>query len=105
MKVNCALEVFMNCLSEYWRFTSEQKTADFGWSDMTIPFLILREVRIAIRQGVALSIIFLIVVITMIFAIVRAVFMTRGVSKQIDPIWMYMWSSVKLNIGMHLIAH
>lgn len=66
---------------------------------MTIPFLILRKTRISARQKVALSIVFSLVVITMVFAIVRAALTTTRVSKQIDPTWMYMWSIIELNVG------
>ncbi|KAF1972671.1 hypothetical protein BU23DRAFT_155798 [Bimuria novae-zelandiae CBS 107.79] len=82
LKVNCALDVFTDCL-----ITS-------------IPFLILRNTRISTRQKVALSIIFSLVIVTMIFAIVRVALTTTGVSRQIDPTWMYMWSSVELNIAI-----
>lgn len=35
----------------------------------------------------------------MIFAIVRAIVTTARVKRQIDPIWMYLWTSIELNIG------
>ena len=66
---------------------------------MTIPFLILRRTRISTRQKVALSIVFSLVIITMVIAIVRAALTTSRVSKQIDPTWMYMWSIIELNVG------
>lgn len=66
---------------------------------MSIPFLIVSRVRISRRQKFALSAIFSLVVFTMIFAIVRATITTVGVQKQIDPVWMYMWTSIELNVG------
>lgn len=38
-------------------------------------------------------------VITIIFAIVRAAITTVGVERQMDPIWMYLWTSIELNVG------
>jgi hypothetical protein len=66
---------------------------------MTIPFLILRHIRISTRQRVALSAIFSLVVITMIFAILRAALTTVGVKYQMPPVTMYMWTNIELNVG------
>lgn len=66
---------------------------------MSIPFLILRRVRISSYQKIALSAVFSLVIVTMIFAIVRAVITTVGVTRQIDPIWFFMWTTIELNIG------
>ncbi|PSN71564.1 hypothetical protein BS50DRAFT_570891 [Corynespora cassiicola Philippines] len=82
MKVNCALDVLTDCLI------------------MTIPFMILRRVRISIRQRIALSLVFSLVVVTMIFAIVRATITTINVNAQMDPIWMYMWTNIELNVAI-----
>ncbi|KAH7345874.1 hypothetical protein BKA66DRAFT_22866 [Pyrenochaeta sp. MPI-SDFR-AT-0127] len=67
---------------------------------MSIPFLILRKVRITKRQKIALSGIFSLVVVTISFAIIRATVTTVGVKQQIDPVWMYMWTSIELNIAI-----
>ena len=66
---------------------------------MSIPFLLLHKVQITLHQKIALSIIFSLVIITIIFAIVRATITTIHVRQQIDPIWMYLWSNVELNVG------
>ena len=71
---------------------------------MSIPFLLLRHVRITRQQKIALSCIFSLVVFTIIFAIVRAILTTLHVDMQMDPIWMYLWTSVELNVGK-LIPH
>ncbi|KAH7074562.1 hypothetical protein BKA63DRAFT_566231 [Paraphoma chrysanthemicola] len=84
MKVNCALDVLTDVLI------------------MTIPFLILRRIRISTRQLLALSMIFSLVIITILFAVLRATLTTVGVKQQIDPIWVYMWTSIELNVGKTL---
>jgi hypothetical protein len=66
---------------------------------MSIPFLLLRHVRISRQQKMALSGIFSLVVFTIIFAVVRAILTTVHVGKQMDPIWMYLWTSIELNVG------
>ena len=61
--------------------------------------MILRKTHLSTRQRTVLSIVFSLVIITMVFAIIRATLTTSGVREQIDPTWMYMWSSIELNIG------
>ncbi|KAJ4988665.1 hypothetical protein SVAN01_05798 [Stagonosporopsis vannaccii] len=82
MGVNTALDVMTDCLI------------------MSIPFLILRRIRISLHQKIGLSAVFSLVIITMIFAIIRATITTVGVKRQIDPIWLYMWSSIELNVAI-----
>lgn len=65
---------------------------------MSIPFLILRRIQISRQQELVLSVIFSLVILTIIFAVVRATITTIGVRRQIDPMWMYMWTSIELNI-------
>jgi|SRR5690242_853402 len=66
---------------------------------MSIPFLIIRRIRVSSYQKLGLSAVFSLVIITMIFAVIRAAITTIGVKRQIDPLWMYLWTSVELNIG------
>ncbi|KAF2705459.1 hypothetical protein K504DRAFT_414361 [Pleomassaria siparia CBS 279.74] len=82
MKVNCVLDVFTDCLI------------------MSIPFNILWRVRLSPQQRIALSGIFSLVLITIIFAIVRAAITTVGVTNQMDPIWMYLWTNIELNVAI-----
>lgn len=70
---------------------------------MSIPFLIVRRVRISTHQKVVLCAVFSLVIITMIFAIVRATVTTVGVKRQIDPLWMYLWTSIELNVGTCIV--
>lgn len=72
---------------------------------MSIPFLILRRIRISTYQKLGLSAVFSLVIITMIFAVIRATITTIGVKRQIDPLWMYLWTSVELNIGEEKIFY
>lgn len=41
----------------------------------------------------------------MTFAIIRATITTVGVKRQIDPLWMYMWTSIELNVGKRERLH
>ena len=66
---------------------------------MSIPFLLLRHARISRRQKIALSGIFSLVVFTIIIAIVRATLTIIRVDQQMDPIWIYLWTSIELNVG------
>lgn len=66
---------------------------------MSIPFLVLRRIQISTRERVVLCAVFSLVIITMIFALVRAIVTTVGVKRQIDPLWMYLWTSIELNVG------
>lgn len=70
---------------------------------MSIPFLILRRVRISTHQKIVLCAVLSLVIITMIFAIVRATVTTVGVKRQIDTLWMYLWTSIELNVGMCIV--
>ncbi|KAF2798004.1 hypothetical protein K505DRAFT_191595, partial [Melanomma pulvis-pyrius CBS 109.77] len=82
MKVNCVLDIFTDCLI------------------MSIPFSILWRVRLSLCQRIAFSGIFSLVVITIVFAIVRAAITTIGATNQMDPIWMYLWTNVELNVAI-----
>jgi len=73
--------------------------ANMSYLVITIPYFLLRKVRTSLHQKFCLSIVFSFVIVTIIFAIVRATVTTTGVKRQIDPIWMYMWSSIELNVG------
>lgn len=66
---------------------------------MSIPFNILWRVRLTRSQRIALSAVFSLVMITIIFAIVRAAITTLGVRRQMDPTWFYLWTIVELNVG------
>lgn len=71
---------------------------------MSIPFSILWRVQLSPCQRIAFLGIFSLVVITITFSIVRAAITTIGVENQMDPIWMYLWTNVELNVGK-LISH
>lgn len=99
MGVNTALDVVTDCLSmsnnslRYISVTDELRTV------VSLPFLILQRIRISTQQKIALSVVFSLVIVTMIFAIIRGTITTVGVKRQIDPLWMYLWTSIELNVG------
>ncbi|KAJ8113882.1 hypothetical protein OPT61_g4094 [Boeremia exigua] len=82
MGVNTAMDVMTDCLI------------------MSIPFMIIRRIRISRHQRLVLSAVFSLVIVTIIFAVVRATVTTIGVKRQIDPLWMYLWTSIELNIAI-----
>lgn len=69
---------------------------------VSIPFFLLWKVHISPRQKLALSGIFSLVIFTIIFAIVRATITTVHANEQMDPIWMYLWTVIELNVGKAL---
>lgn len=101
MGLNTALDVITDCLSmSVVRRIERSVVADVFETVVSIPILILRRVRISTHQKVVLCATFSLVIITMTFAIVRATVTTVGVKRQIDPLWMYLWTSIELNVGM-----
>ncbi|XTI93063.1 hypothetical protein V2W45_1249156 [Cenococcum geophilum] len=81
LKFNCAMDVVTDCLIT------------------TIPFAILWQVRIPLTKKLALTGIFSLVVITMVFAILRVTLISK-LTKQPDTSWSYMWSSIEQNIAI-----
>ena len=65
----------------------------------TIPFVILWQVRIPLTKKLALTGIFSLVVITMLFAILRVTLISK-LTKQPDTSWSYMWNSIEQNIAI-----
>lgn len=58
----------------------------------------LWKVQISLRQKLALGGIFLLTVVIMIFAVLRAVLVTSATNR-IDPIWLYLWSYIEQIVG------
>ena len=65
----------------------------------TIPFVILWQVRIPLTKKLALTGIFSLVIITMVFAILRVTLISK-LTKQPDTSWSYMWSAIEQNIAI-----
>ncbi|KAF2868656.1 hypothetical protein BDV95DRAFT_609569 [Massariosphaeria phaeospora] len=85
MKVNCALDVFTDCLI------------------VSIPVNIVWRTTLTLRQRLGLMGVFSLVLVTIVFAIVRAAVTTTttsGVSNQMDPIWAELWTSLEMNIAI-----
>ena len=66
---------------------------------MLIPFSMLKGVQINWRRKAALSGIFSLVVITMVFAIVRTALVGSSNTTQPDSSWLYMWSAIEASVG------
>lgn len=66
---------------------------------VTIPINILWRTNLMLHQRLALLGIFSLVVATIIFAIIRAAVTTSGVSNQMDPIWLELWTILEMNVG------
>ncbi|KAL8927555.1 MAG: hypothetical protein Q9208_002360 [Pyrenodesmia sp. 3 TL-2023] len=61
---------------------------------MAIPFSMLWKVQMSLRKKVALGSVFSLTVITTVFAVVR-VTSVSALTKQPDPSWSFMWSSIE----------
>ena len=66
---------------------------------MLIPFSMLKGVQMKWRRKAALSGIFSLVIITMVFAIVRNALVGSSNTHQHDSSWFYMWSAIEASIG------
>jgi hypothetical protein len=65
---------------------------------MTIPIIMLWNVRISLRKKLALIGIFSLTVIVIVFAIVRVAVVT-SYTKQSDITWLYVWSNIEMSVG------
>lgn len=59
----------------------------------------LWNIKINIRQKLALSGIFSLTVINMIFAIIRVAVVTRQTRTTPDSTWLYLWSAIEPAVG------
>lgn len=66
---------------------------------MLIPILMLRGVQMRWRRKAALTGIFSLVVITMIFAIVRTAVVGSSNTTLLDSSWLFMWSAIEASVG------
>ena len=67
---------------------------------MIIPLRLLWDLRVNRRQKIALTVIFSLVFIIIIFAIVRVIQISPA-SEHVDPIWLALWSMTEGSIGRH----
>ena len=65
---------------------------------MAIPINMLWRVQMSLRKKTALVGIFSLAIITCVFAIVRVTVIST-LTRQADPSWLYMWSSVEQCVG------
>ncbi|KAL8665297.1 MAG: hypothetical protein Q9202_002348 [Teloschistes flavicans] len=82
LKLNCAWDVITDC------------------SIMLIPFSLLKGVQMRWHRKAALSGIFSLVVITMIFAIVRTALVGSSNTTQPDSSWLYMWNAIEASVAI-----
>lgn len=68
---------------------------------MIIPLRLLWSLQVNRRQKLALTVIFSLAFIVIVFAIVRVVEISPS-SEHVDPIWLALWSMVEGSIGMWL---
>ncbi len=66
---------------------------------MFIPFSLLKGVQMSWRRKAALSGIFSLVVITMVFAVARTALITSRNTIQVDSSLLWMWSAIQASIG------
>lgn len=101
LKLNCTWDVITDCSSE--------STGPLLWDAadnptvMLIPILMLRGVQMRWRRKAALTGIFSLVVITMIFAIVRTAVVGSTNTTQPDSSWLYMWSAIEASVGRWIL--
>ncbi|KAI0426695.1 hypothetical protein F5Y09DRAFT_350983 [Xylaria sp. FL1042] len=81
LKVNTALDVFTDTLI------------------MTIPISLVWTVRIRWEKKLALIAIFSLVLVTISFAIIRVIVVSK-LTRQPDVSWLYLWSSIEQNIAI-----
>ena len=59
----------------------------------------LWNIKINFRQKLALTGIFSLTVITIVFAIIRVVVVTRQTRKTPESTWLYLWSAIEPPVG------
>ena len=59
----------------------------------------LWKVKINLRQKIALTGIFSLTVVTMMFAIIRVAVVTRQTRTTPDSTWLYLWSTIEPPVG------
>ena len=76
---------------------------------ITVPIIMLWNARISQKQKMALMSIFSLTIIVIIVSIVR-VALASSPNKNIDTVWLFMWNTIELAVGMfvlffHFSAH
>lgn len=103
LRWNMIMDVFTDILSKL------QSTPMSGIHDQLIihsvilvPVNMLWKVQISLRQKIALTGIFSITFIIMVFAVIRVV-VVSATSQQPDQTWLYMWSSIEQTVCKYLL--
>lgn len=66
---------------------------------MLIPVILLWEVRLKRSRKFALAGVFILVIVSMIFAIVRTTAVSADNARLPDSSWLYMWSTTETCVG------
>jgi hypothetical protein len=94
---NCAVDVMTDVMSQYIVPPANVASAK-SLTVITIPILMLWNVRISWAKKLALVGIFSLTVIVIILAIVRVAVVTSH-HTQVDISWLYLWSNIEMAVG------
>jgi hypothetical protein len=68
---------------------------------MAIPIRLLWNLQISVKEKVGLCFVFAVGIITMVFAIVRAISLNSlNVGGQVDTTWLILWAAIEGAVGM-----
>ena len=95
-----AVDLITDCSSEFLFFLDIQRSSNMKVV-ISIPILMLWNVRIPLKQKLGLIGIFSLTVIVMVFAIIRVVVVNKF-SKQADITWLYFWTNLEMSVGKYL---
>lgn len=70
---------------------------------MALPLRLLWDLRVNKKQKLALTIIFSLGCIIIVFAIVRVV-QIRASTNHVDPVWLALWSVIEASVGEWLYS-
>lgn len=91
----CAVDVITDAASEFLALRSEWSTKMHAV--ITIPILMLWNVRISWQKKLALMSIFSLTIIVIVFSIVR-VTLVSAKNRTADISWLYMWSNIEVAV-------
>jgi divalent metal cation (Fe/Co/Zn/Cd) transporter len=73
---------------------------------MVIPIRVLVSLRITLVQKLSIGVVFIVGIITMVFAIVRVVSLNSSVNGgQVSTQWLMLWAGIEGLVGMYLLQN
>lgn len=73
---------------------------------MIIPIRVLVNLRITLVQKLSIGVVFIVGIITMVFAIVRVISLNSSVNGgQVSTQWLMLWAGIEGAVGMSLPQH